>query len=110
MLIGYDASRAFIKEKTGTETYSFQLLKALLDLDSSRSFRIYARSELPITNYQLLINAKCQMLNDKCELVFINWPYLWTQGGLALETWKNPPDVLFIPAHVVPLLKNLRFL
>lgn len=106
MLIGYDASRAFIKEKTGTETYSFQLLKALLDLDSSRSFRIYARSELPITNYQLLINAKCQMLNDKCELVFINWPYLWTQGGLALETWKNPPDVLFIPAHVVPLLKK----
>jgi len=29
---------------------------------------------------------------------------LWTQGGLAWETWKRKLDVLWIPAHTLPIL------
>ncbi|MBU1111118.1 glycosyltransferase family 4 protein [Patescibacteria group bacterium] len=97
MTIGYDASRAFIKEKTGTETYSYRLLKAMLELSSSHSFRVYTRPD------SFVVPEKVED-----QRVPIDWQRLWTQGGLALETWKNSPDVLFIPAHVVPFLKNPR--
>lgn len=42
------------------------------------------------------------------EAVEIPWRKLWTQGGLALELFKHPPDVLFIPAHTLPLLRPRR--
>jgi glycosyltransferase involved in cell wall biosynthesis len=36
----------------------------------------------------------------------INFKYLWTQVGLAWETWKKPQiDVLWIPAHTLPVLR-----
>jgi len=108
MIIGYDASRAFLEEKTGTETYSYQLLKALLGLGSPHHLRVYTRgaagdslepgSEIP--------EEPGSFPRQRVEFIPINWSCFWTQGGLALETWRNPPDVLFIPAHIVPLAKN----
>ena len=58
------------------------------------------------------INGKWQMENGK-----YSWPanftfqivrpnYLWTQLGLALETWRNPVDLLFVPAHTLPILRK----
>lgn len=44
----------------------------------------------------------------RCSIQPIRWPYLWTQGGLALQTWTTSPDVLFIPAHTLPVLGNPR--
>ncbi|MCK4525581.1 MAG: glycosyltransferase family 1 protein, partial [Candidatus Andersenbacteria bacterium] len=35
MKIGIDASRAFIEKKTGTEEYSYQLIKNLTKIDIS---------------------------------------------------------------------------
>jgi glycosyltransferase involved in cell wall biosynthesis len=34
----------------------------------------------------------------------LKWPpkYLWTQIRLSLEMLRKPPDVLFVPAHVLP--------
>ena len=40
------------------------------------------------------------------EEIPINWPRLWTQGGLAIETWKRPPEVLWVPAHTLPVLRK----
>ena len=98
MLIGFDASRAFVSEATGTENYSKNLLLALAKLDHVNKYRVYVRT-----------------MNN--ELSTINWPgnfkiikirpgRLWTQIGLALETWRNPVDLLFVPAHTLPILKN----
>jgi len=110
MTIGYDASRAFVTQKTGTETYSFQLLKALLELNSPHTFWVYVRGSAGEENSRAFRDLQSLALGNRQRVRFIpiSWPYLWTQGGLAWETWRNPPDILFIPAHVVPLFKNPR--
>ena len=45
-------------------------------------------------------------LAENFEEKVLNWPLprLWTQGRLSLEMFKNPPDVLFVPAHIIPLV------
>jgi len=34
----------------------------------------------------------------------LRWPRFWTQFGLSLEMLFHPVDVLFIPAHVAPII------
>jgi len=100
MLIGIDASRAFVKDKTGTENYSLELIKALLKLGEGQKyqFRLYVKGGARVD----------KEIKDEgnVEVVEINWPRLWTQGGLALECLKRPPDVLFIPAHTLPVIRK----
>lgn len=81
MLIGIDASRAFIHEKTGTENYSYNLIQKLLEIDKKNQYLLYTRESIP-------------------------WPRFWTQGGLALECLFHPPDILFIPAHTLPIIRR----
>src|SRR3989344_2044970 len=33
-------------------------------------------------------------------------PYLWTQAGLAARTWIDGLDVLWVPAHTLPVLRK----
>ncbi len=94
MIIGFDGSRAFTDKKTGTENYSFQLLKALSKIDSHNNYIIYTRSGVNIgknwpNNFQFSI---------------VNFQFLWTQIGLAKQTFQDKLDVLFIPAHTSPLI------
>ena len=93
MNIGIDASRAFTKEKTGTEEYSYQLIKniAMMDLKSHQIF-LYARKN-PIIDFDL---------PDNFKLKIISLNKFWTQIGLASEMMKNKPDVLFIPSYAIP--------
>ena len=95
MIIGFDASRAQLAQRAGPENYTYNLLQELLRVDRRNKYRLYCKGPLdfspPTTNYQLQV---------------IRWPKLWTQAGLALEVWQNPPDVLFIPAHTIPLIRR----
>ena len=93
MNIGIDVSRAFTKEKTGIEEYSYQLIKNLtmMDLKNHQIF-LYARKN-PIINFNL---------PDNFKLKIIPLNKFWTQIGLASEMMKNKPDVLFIPSYTVP--------
>jgi len=93
MRIGIDVSRAFIKEKTGTEEYSYQLIRnlAMMDLKSHQVF-LYARKN-PIIDFSLPSNFK---------LKIIPISKFWTQIGLASEMMKNRPDILFVPSYAVP--------
>ena len=95
LLITIDASRAFVKKRTGTENYSYHLIQALAKLKCQHEFRLYLKPDQAIGD-----------LAEHFEARQINWPYLWTQAGLALESWLHPSDLLFIPAHVLPFLKN----
>lgn len=95
MRIGIDASRAFILQPTGTENYSLYLIKALAKIDRKNTYTLYVRRPL---------NA----LPPNFHFKIIPWPYLWTQLGLALECLIHPPDVLFIPAHTMPLIRRPR--
>jgi len=95
MIIGFDASRAQLPERAGPENYTYNLLRELLKIDRWNRYRLYCNNlldfELPTANYELRI---------------ISWSRLWTQGGLALECLKNPPDVLFVPAHTIPIIRR----
>ena len=101
MIIGFDASRAFGTERGGSENYSYQLLKALLKIDKKNKYIIYTRGRA-----KGLYPSEGSALSKQANVWIkpISWPKLWTQGGLALATWKDSLDVLFVPAHTLPVL------
>lgn len=99
MLIGIDASRANRKRKTGTEWYSFYLIENLAKLDKDNTYRLYV-DDKPSPELQEAIEK-----NPNFSIKFLNWPFIsfWTLGRLSLEMLVARPDVLFVPAHALPL-------
>jgi glycosyltransferase involved in cell wall biosynthesis len=99
MLIGIDASRANRQRKTGTEWYSFYLIENLAKLDHTNTYRLYIDDELS-PELQKAIKD-----NPNFSVKFLAWPLysFWTLGRLSLEMLFNCPDVLFVPAHALPL-------
>ena len=97
MLIGIDASRSVAQKPTGTENYSLNLIRRLLALQSDHRYRLYFNRPPPcesrITNYELRI---------------IPFPRLWTHLRLSWEMARHPPDLLFVPAHVLPIVHPRR--
>ena len=100
MLIGLDASRANRKFKSGTEWYSYHLIKELAAIDSANQYVLY--SDQPL-NDDL---AEVVRGHGNFRAKVLNWPltYFWTQIRLSLEMLFQPPDLLFVPAHALPLL------
>jgi glycosyltransferase involved in cell wall biosynthesis len=101
MVIGIDSSRAYISDKTGTENYSFHLINEILRLPESKlhTFVLFIRPNaiLPV-EFDLYTNLIVKVVRLK---------YLWTQLGLAWETWFGSElDVLWVPAHTLPVLRN----
>ncbi|MGH2559007.1 MAG: glycosyltransferase family 4 protein [Thermomicrobiales bacterium] len=92
-VIGIDASRLSVAERTGTETYTFNLIHALADLRSNDDFRLYLNAALPPPDLP--------PLGDTVSMPF---PRFWTHARLSWEMLRRPPEVLFVPAHVVPVL------
>lgn len=95
MVIGFDASRAFGKARTGTENYSYNLLKALSKIDQTNSYVIYTRSTADSMGFPPNFIFKT-----------IKWPKFWTQAGLAIRTFTDKIDILFVPAHTLPLIRR----
>ncbi|MEF3691447.1 MAG: glycosyltransferase family 1 protein [Candidatus Moraniibacteriota bacterium] len=97
MKIGIDASRAFIKNRTGIEEYSFQVISHLKKELAGLEVFLYTRPKTGKLVKKLKIPAKWKVRE-------IKWPRFWTQIGLSLEMILRPVDVLFIPAHTVPIV------
>lgn len=91
-MIGIDGSRLTAGERTGTETYTYQLLAALARLDVPDPIRLYLNTASPPAD-----------LPPIGEPVCLPFPRFWTHLRLSWEMQRRPPDVLFVPAHVVPL-------
>ncbi|MEA3449573.1 MAG: glycosyltransferase family 1 protein [Patescibacteria group bacterium] len=124
MIIGIDASRANRRRKTGTEWYSYYLIRWLAKLDHKNNYILYTNKpldggllDLGTKNYtpgesigkirfdkQGYQIIKSPGNNFKAKV--LRWPftYFWTQGRLSLEMLFYRPDVLFIPAHALPLI------
>ncbi len=98
MTIGIDASRANNTQKTGVEWYAFFLIEELKKIMPS-DVKVILYSEKPLEGElaKLPVNWSSKVLH---------WPpkRLWTQVRLSYEMLVHPPDVLFIPAHVFPLI------
>lgn len=100
MLIGIDASRVSLKEKTGTETYASSLIKAIAKVDQRNQYLLYFNS-----------NQKVNFINQvKFQEIDIPAQRLWTQCRLSRELFRQKPDILFIPAHTLPIIrpKNIK--
>jgi len=97
MTIGIDGSRAFIKDRTGIEEYSYQVIKGLMNELKEHQVILYIRRSQKS-------KVESQKFPDKWKVKVIKWPYLWTQVGLSLEMLFHPADTLFIPAHTVPVI------
>jgi hypothetical protein len=93
MLIGIDASRSVVARRTGTERYSLEIIRALIDVAPDEHFVLYFNQ--PPTSGLLPRSAQVRWR-------VIPSPRLWTVGRLALEMAVRPPDVLFVPSHSLP--------
>ena len=97
-IIGLDASRSTIEQPTGTELYSRLLIEALLERAPDQfSFRLYFNQP-----------PRSQIFNSRTEARYLPFPRLWTHGRLSLEMTLHPPSVLFVPAHVLPVIQPRR--
>lgn len=95
-MIGVDGSRLGTPKRTGTENYSSEITRHLLRLDLPVRWRLYLNA-----------GAGSDMNRDwslRAETRPIPAPRLWTHARLSAEMVHRPPDVLFVPSHVVPLL------
>ena len=92
-VVGIDASRATSVAPTGTEGYSYHLIRALLPHLAARyRTRLYFR------------DAPDSGIFPEAEKYVIPFPRLWTHLRLSWEMVRRPPDLLFVPAHVLPLI------
>ncbi len=89
MILGIDASRSFGPRPTGTEHYASQVTRGIVRRGRHRC-RLYCR-QMPIDP------------PDGAEIRLLPARRLWTHRRLASELRRHPPDLLFVPAHVLPL-------
>jgi len=98
MRIGIDASRATVPRRTGTESYARRLIQALLAGGSGHDLILYFRDSPAPGLFAARGGAQR----------VIPFPRLWTHVRLSWELLAHPrPEVLFIPAHVLPLIHPL---
>jgi glycosyltransferase involved in cell wall biosynthesis len=96
--IAIDVSRAAGVNKTGVEWYSYYLVKELLKIPTNNKYILYSRLPLPAD----LFSGAQANYQEK----ILSWPlkYLWTVLRLSLQILIDKPDILFVPAHNLPLI------
>jgi len=124
MLIGIDASRANREHKTGTEWYSYYLIRWLARIDKKNKYILYTDKPLKgglldLTTKQHLNsfnNSEIKYDNNGYQIIkspfnnfrakVLKWPFsfFWTLGRLSLEMLVKKPDILFVPAHTLPII------
>src|SRR5436190_14324043 len=96
--IGIDTSRIAVAARTGTEHYTYELLAALARRDRLSRYILYCNQP----------PAALPPLGPNFALRRMPFPRLWTHMRLSADLALRPPNVLFIPAHVLPLGAPLR--
>ena len=94
MLIGIDASRYKHDQATGVEWYSKHIIDSLIkDVLKNDEDKIILYSREP------LVLSK----NERVKNKVLKAKKFWTLKRLSKEMKQNPPDVLFVPSHTLPL-------
>lgn len=98
MIIGIDASRANHEKKSGVEWYAFFIIQELKKIIPS-DVRVILYSDVALI-------GDLAVLPQNWTQKILKWPphRFWTQIRLSREMVLHPVDVLFIPAHVPPLI------
>jgi glycosyltransferase involved in cell wall biosynthesis len=84
-------------KRTGVEEYIYHLLRNLPTIDDFQNHQFF-----------LLAPSTIEELPKELPVKILNWPFkkFWTQIRLSWEIKKNKYDVLFIPAHVRPMINK----
>ncbi len=93
MLVAIDASRTTVARRTGTEAYSLHIIRGLIEVGGGHRFRLYFRDNPPDGLLAPSNNVEIKVIHRK---------RLWTHTGLRQAVLRDRPDVLFVPAHVIP--------
>lgn len=93
-LVGIDASRMNGAQRTGTENYSNQIIRGLLETDTEWTWRLYLNAD----------RAPRDLPGTNVENRTIPSSRFWTHCRLSREMVTSRPDILFVPSHVVPLI------
>jgi len=98
MIIGIDATRANDEQKTGVGWYAFFLIQELKKI-IPKEVNVILYTDKPLS-------GELKDLPENWKEKVLAWPpkKLWTQIRLSFEMLFHAPDVLFIPAHVFPLI------
>ncbi len=94
MRIAVDARPAARAVRTGTETYALEVLKALARHDSRNEYVLFADQPLPPAELLLPTNFAWHYLRPQ---------WAWSHRTLGTSATRTRPDLLFVPAHVLPL-------
>lgn len=98
MIIGIDASRANEIKRTGTEWYAYYLIQEFKKIaDPNDRFVLYSKDPL---------RGELGVLPKNFSSKVLKWApgFLWTQLRLSWEMIVNKPDILFVPAHTIPVI------
>ncbi len=96
MEIGIDASRLAVGQRTGTENYAYQVIRGLFRADRTNRYTLYFNRPPAAGVFD--------SLPPRWKLRPIPFPRLWTHLRLSVEMLLHRPRLLFVPAHVVPLI------
>lgn len=99
MIIAIDASRAVREQPTGTELYSARLIEYLAKIDTNNTYYLYTPTQP---------TGQLAKLPKNFIWKVIPFPRLWTHLRLPLALWRDKPDILFVPAHVLPLFNPVK--
>lgn len=99
MLIAIDASRAVHDKPTGTELYSARLIEYLAKIDTSNTYYLYTPTPPAGELAKLPKNFVWKVIPFK---------KLWTHIRLPIALLQDKPDVLFVPAHVLPFFSPVK--
>ena len=96
MIIGIDASRSVTTQRTGTEAYAYFLIRALIPQAAAHghSLQLYYNQPPPPDHFPAA---------PQVTPLVMPFPRLWSHLRLAARLHRQPPDVFFTPAHVIPL-------
>lgn len=97
MVISIDCSRINQPKRTGVQWYGFYLLQALAKIDQENKYILYVQNE---------VMDDLKNLPANFEFKILKWPprFLWTHIRLSWEMFRNKPEILFIPVHVIPFI------
>lgn len=96
MIIGIDASRALKPLRTGTEVHNAEIIKHIAAIDQRDTLRLYS-SHKPFGDMT-------ELEQKNLEWRIMPFSRGWTLFRLSWEMLVHPPDVLFVPAHILPII------
>ncbi|MFA7278293.1 MAG: glycosyltransferase family 1 protein [Candidatus Gracilibacteria bacterium] len=106
MLLGIDASRVVAMNGTGVEVYSFAIIHHLLEKIRTNSHSAFDRVHLytPRPLPEGFLGGRYPFVEEHV----IPFPRVWTHIRLSAAMLQEPPDALFIPSHVLPIVHPKR--